>query len=1003
VILALLLAVSWSRRTDVAVPDDAPVQAASTAAQTPDVPPPIAAPEPPAPRRDTVMAAPGNGSGTLPSATPATRDGATTSTLRGTAPSPRPARASSVVPRTTPVPTAASSATSPPAFSPAGASGAGTPVPVAAAAGEAPHSTGDAQFIVLSAGDEELSPMSSFATENGPMLPLAEFAAQIGAVLTDDGDRITVDVRADEPVQTTFSAGLRRGQRTQQRTTTPFALQPTDLARHDGQWYASLDALRTITGLDLHFDTRSQSVVITSPRSAIPRYAAALRRMERGYRTADAGDLLAPLRPGRRATISSSGALPTSATLTYSVSQDNSTGFLSAQGTLGAAVLGGGLSVTGTLTNGSQRSTPAEVTWLGGNPLSRWLTQARVGWGAATGLAPWPGYGVSLTNAPFARAMALGTMPLSGTATPGAEIEIQSAGRLLGVVAADDNGQWSSRVPVGFGQNLLDIAAYGPQGVTRRSVLRSLEGEHLPGGRVEYGLTAQRGRRDAATCSLLGCGDLGNADLRWGVSSRVTLRAGASALRQTDSVTGAPTMRMAPYGAVVAAPTGWLQVRQDVSASQWFRSRAIVQPSLAFRADASFENFGPDASSVPFWLITRATSVRSEAVGSITYRPVATDLGRLWVNVLGRRALGTRSTAQVASVSVGGRVAGSLLTVGTDRTVIEPVGLGVPVSRTRFTTSATIPQLRFGPEWLAKSFAAFGVSWTPEESQIPGLNVGLTSTVFGSMLMQVGADWRPGAAPALRLQFQQVTSAAIVMQNFSTARAGETPVTGSTSILGSILMPLNGKPPALTSDLVALRARVRVQAFLDRDNNGLVDPSEERVPELSLLVGTQRAVTDADGVAMIDGLPVLDALMVKPDALYVNAADGQIWVLSGPPPWARLVPYGETLVPLPFVLASQATVLVDGDLRSSTLWITALEHGDAVAMQRPFFADGSAPLGPLVPGRYRIEARRSATDAPLASCAVDLLAGAVAQLRFPSGVSDGVPECVVGDPAPRAP
>jgi hypothetical protein len=857
------------------------------------------------------------------------------------------------------------------------------------------------QFVVLSAGDEELAPMSSIVSAEGPMLPLNEFVAQIGGVLTDDGDRITIDVRADDPVSVNFSASLRRGQRQEKSGTRALKLSPGDLERRDGQWFVSLGALHELTALDLNFDARSQSVVITSPRSAIPRFAAAVRRMERTNRPSDARDLLAPMRPNARSRIATSSLFPTSASLTYSLSQDNTTGLFTGQGTVGAALLGGGLSVTGAIANGGQRTQSPDITWLGGNPLSRFLTQARVGWGAATGFAPWPGYGVSLTNAPFARAMALGTLPLSGISTPGAEIEIQSAGRLLGVVTADERGQWSSQVPVGFGQNLLDIATYGPQGVTRRSILRSLEGEHLPAGKVEYGITAQRGRNNAATCSLLGCGDLGNADLRWGVSSRVTLRAGVSSLRRTDSLgTRTGVISSTPYASVVAAPTGWLQFRQDVGSSSWLRTRVIVQPTLAFRADAGHETFPGGSSAVPFWLMNRAANTEQESFASVTYRPISTDLGRLWINLLGRRTEGTRSNAQLTSAAVGARAAGSLVSLGADRIAITPIGIGVPYTRTRFSTSATIPQLRRGPRWLATSFATLGASYTPAESHIPGLTAGLTSTLFGSLLMQLGADWRPGAPPALRLQFQQRTSAAIVMQSLSTSRVGDAPVAGSTSILGSVLMPLNGKPPALSSDLVALRARVRVQAFLDRDGNGLSDPSEDRVPDLSLFVGTQRTVTDATGVAIVDGLPVLDALMVRPEELFVNAADGTIWVLAGPSPWARLVPYGETLVQLPYVLSAQATVLADGELLGTTLWISPLDQPDVPAVQRRFFADGSAPLGPLAPGQYRVEARRNDNaPAPLASCLAELRAGEISRLRFPPGLHDSTPRCVVDAPA----
>jgi hypothetical protein len=760
------------------------------------------------------------------------------------------------------------------------------------------------EFVVLTAGDEELAPVSVITTEAGPMLPLSEFATLIGAVFTDEVGTFSLDLRADEPVTTTMRTESRTGTRIHRGQQHQLSLAERDLTSRDGRWYASLDALRSLSGLELAFDTRSQSVVITSPHSALPRYAAAVRRAQRLHSLTDAGDLLAPLRPDSDAHVASSAWLPGSASLTYVLAQDNRTNQWTASGTLGTALLGGGLSVSGMVSNSAQASRAPDITWLGGNPLSKWLTQARIGFGAATGLAAWTGDGISLTNAPFARAMALGTLPLSGVATPGAEIEIQSGGRLLGVVTADADGAWSSPVPVGFGQNVLDVAAYGPLGVTRRSILRSLEGDHLPAGRFEYGVTAQRGRRDPTTCVYLGCGDLGNIDLRWGISTRVTARAGVSALVRDDTAqrTWSSRLSAAPYATLVAAPVGWLQVRQELAGASWSRTRAIVQPSLAWRADIGHERLAGDADAQPFWLTTRAATVRSESWLSSTWRPVPGDLGRLWVSALGRMSDGARGDTRSASLIIGGRVSGSLLTAGADHVSITQPDFSATFQRLRYNAAVTIPQLRVGPRWLATSFATLGASVAPRESRTPRWNAGLTTTLFRTLMLQVASDWQPGSAPGVRLQLQNHGRNAIVIQGVSTAALGSRDLSASTSVLGSVLLPLNGDAPQLTSDLVALRARVRVIAFLDADGNGLRDASESPVPELVVLVGTRQAATDTTGTAIVDGLPVLDAVRVQPDVLFVNDADGTVWTFAGPSPWARLVPYGETLVQLPFVV-----------------------------------------------------------------------------------------------------
>lgn len=975
VILALLLAVALSR---LAPPTSvAPRSGAARGGARPPVTRAPVAATPPAPVAPTV---------TAPArvAPPPSRTRAPHARTPATAPE-RDSTPSVAAPPTGPAPTVA-------------------PAPRAPNADSATASADAPPFIILSAGDEELAPVPSITMERGPMVPLFEFASQVGAIATDDGDRVTFEMRATQPTVATVQPSTGQGQRTRDGAVEQLMLQRGDLVRHDGQWYASVNALRALSALELAFDTRSQSVIITSPRSDIPRFVASVRRNQRNATrgTIDA-EAMAAARPAANATITTGGMLPTSASLTYALSHDNRTGAVSGQGTLGASVLGGGLSITTSLAPRGQRQPTPDITWLGGDPLSRFLTQARVGWGAATGMAPLPGMGVSLTNAPFARAMGLGTLPLSGVATPGDEVEIQSGGRVLGVVTADQSGQWTSNVPVSFGQNLLDIATYGPRGVTRRSVLRSFEGDHLPAGKLEYGVTLQRGRTDASTCALLSCGDVGNVDLRYGATARITLRGGVSALRSRDTAaTGVKGTSVAPYASVVAAPSGWLQLRQDLGKTSWSRTRVIVQPSLALRVDMGHELFGTEDNPSPFWLLQRAASTKAESFVSATWRPVSNDLGRFWINMLARNTSGTRTNTQVSTLVLGGRVNGSLVSFGADRAVITPLDIGTAYARTRLSAGLTVPQLRHGPRWLSTSFATLGASTVAEELNAVSVNAGLTTTLRGGLLMQVGTDWRPGSTPALRLQFQRRTRAALVMQSVNSSGVSGAPLTASTSILGSVIAPFDGNTPQLTSDLVALRSRVRVMAFLDRDGNGLSDPDEARVPDLSVFVGTQRAMTDATGIALVDGLPVLDALMVRPEELFVNAADGSIWVLRGPSPWARLVPYAETLVRLPYVLAAQVTFITDepsaGEL---TVWTTLLDQPEVPPASHRFFTDGTAPLGPMAPGQYRFEARRDgAGTTALASCVASLASGQDMRLRFPPGL-DPAAKCLIDSDSTR--
>lgn len=845
-------------------------------------------------------------------------------------------------------------------------------------------------FTVFSVGDEELAPLTTFEGPRGIMLPLSDVASLLGATIVVRDGMLNLQMQADDPVQATVSITTLRGTRRAHGTMQVITLPDSELVQRDGQWYATIEALRTLSALEMSFDTRSQSVVITSPRAMIPRYAAGMRRLQRESRArAEAQDQLVSSKPAVNARIARGSFLPRMAALTYSVSQDNMTGAWSGQGTLGAAFLGGGLSVTGsTWTGRSTRVTP-DVTWLGGDPLSRFITQARVGYGASTGMAPLPGYGVALSNAPFSRPMGLGSVPMRGTAAPGAEIEIQSGGRLLGVVTADNNGQWQLPVPVGFGQNLLEISTYTPLGVTRRTELVSIDGDHIPGGKFEYGITAQRTRRDDATCAALPCGDMGNFDLRWGVTPRLTLRGGASALLPFDSAGGATTATL--YGGIAAAPTSWLQLRYEQAGTTWSAMRGVVQPSLALRAEVGREQFSGPIGAAPFWQQNKARNTRAESWTSLTWRPIRSDLSRLWFSVIGRSVNGTRLASQQASAVIGGRVSGALFTIGADHTAVTPIGTREAIALSHLTGSVTIPQLRRGPAWLASSFVTLGASMKAQDDRTPTWSAGITTIFRRSLMMQLGTEWRPGAPPSLRLQFQQHSRAALFMQSFATAAAGRSEIAGSTSVLGSLLVPFDGRAPSLTSDLVALRARVRVIAFLDADGNGLKDASEATIPELPLRVGTQRTLTDPYGVALVEGLQVLDAIPVRPEQGTVADVDGMNWTMSGPAPWARLVPYGETVVWLPYVRTAGATVLFDPDYARSTLSLTLLDDATLFDIPRRPLDESTIEIGPTRPGRYRIEARHGGEDGsatPWGRCILTLDARDALRIRIP--VSTGL-------------
>lgn len=143
-----------------------------------------------------------------------------------------------------------------------------------------------------------------------------------------------------------------------------------------------------------------------------------------------------------------------------------------------------------------------------------WLTQVRVGDGFATGPRVRPLRGLAVTNAPFVRPSAFGVTAFEGRIAPGWDVEARQQGRLVDVSRADEQGAFALDIPVRYGDNPIQIVAFGPHGeiVTSSRLLR-LNTERLSGGRFEYGASI-------GDCRAARCEATGNADLRYGVSDR---------------------------------------------------------------------------------------------------------------------------------------------------------------------------------------------------------------------------------------------------------------------------------------------------------------------------------------------------------------------------------------------------------------------------------------------------------------------------------------------------
>lgn len=757
---------------------------------------------------------------------------------------------------------------------------------------------GDGALTILAVliGEEELGTLltEEGASPDRPLIPLTRFANLIGAGVEVDHGGTQWQLVLRTAVPTKASLDVLTGRATRQRGAARAEVRSFPLPfgrRLRDEWYVDLAVLEWLTNIGLRIDAPTASLLVDTRRERLPRFAAEIGRRERGGMMTDEV-LSAPRREGER--LHWSGWKPAGLSTTYMHSVDNQLGDFASAMTIGTTVLGGGLALDLRANRaGTMSRTIADVSWMGGAPTNKWLRQWRLGSGNATGPVVMAGRGIALSNSPFLRSTQLGDMRRTGTAPPGAEIELSRNGQVIGVTVADSSGRWSLPMPIDFGQNTIEIAIYTPNGVTRHASLLTLEQDLIPARTIEYGVTLQDNDTPESDCRrrIGPCGVTGNADLRIGLSSRYTARVGAYELRPR----GSAIAERVPYAALVASPVDWVQLRGEGTRTGWWRARAVIQPNLHVRLEAGGE--AVDSTRVPFWLQRQAQFRTAEQSAGITIRPLR-DLGKAWISSQWRGTDGPRGRVEILTSTLGTRVRRTLIQATYDRVVSRDPIAGRFASDLRGAT-VTLPQLPRGPVWVRRSFVSIGTS--ADARWRPRYVTGQMSTSLGRQLfVQGGIDWLRGAgAPSFRMQLQYQGALTTLFQDMASGVGGR--MQSTTTIMGTATVAGRGEGVRLSGDFVALRARVSGIAFEDRNRNGRFDPDEPRLSDVTIRVGGQAVITDAQGRFLIAGLPVMDAVPVSAGSETTLSADGRVLVPSVVREWAMLVPFGETRINYAFV------------------------------------------------------------------------------------------------------
>jgi hypothetical protein len=175
------------------------------------------------------------------------------------------------------------------------------------------------------------------------------------------------------------------------------------------------------------------------------------------------------------------------------------------------------------------------------------------------------------------------------------------------------------------------------------------------------------------------------------------------------------------------------------------------------------------------------------------------------------------------------------------------------------------PQLgRFlGQIWARTALETERVQGLTAASAFAGRNLG------SAVRLEAGVTYQRGAPVTYLVSLVTYLSSARTVSVVTAPTGG--PVTGTQFVQGSVLWDRALRRVALAPGPSLERSGLAGRVFLDENGNGLVDPGEPGVPNVRVLVGTHRAVSDSAGVYRVWDIVPFEPILVAVDSLTLES------------------------------------------------------------------------------------------------------------------------------------
>lgn len=535
-------------------------------------------------------------------------------------------------------------------------------------------------------------------------------------------------------------------------------------------------------------------------------------------------------------------------------------------GVLGLDVMGGSLAL-GVESQTGLGSTPRTLaSWTGVWLQSPWLTQLRLGDAFATGPRGRTLRGFSATNSPYLRPSILGSVPFDGQLGAGWTVEAYRGGRLIGFDSVNALGRFTFDVPVQYGENPVDFVAYGPFGEVRTFNQTYRVGPMaIPAGRVEYGVSF-------GACRSSACGTNGNVDLRYGISNRWTIRAGADHFSR-DSL-GALNH---PYAGIVGSIGNSLQIEAEAVANATMRAAVLFEPSINLQLQVEGNHF---ARSVTAPILTPAGRLDQVTVSGF-YRPVP-RLGANYVEASFDRIRGIAGEQLSGRLGVSFQVA-NVRALPAVRVQQETTAGGPRLTQSFLgLTAIMLGQPALGGA-LGRLTARAGFEYqTGVGPASASAFVGIPFT--NRIRAETGAAWIRGSNVAFQLLIG-IDLPGVRSYTTITGAAGQA-VQGTQYVSGSAVYNPSRGGVDFSNTPSLQRGGVAGTVFLDANANGQRDEDEEALPGVRVVAGQVFAFSDSSGRYHVWNVMAYEPTMVAVDSATLASP---LWVPA----------YAATLVELP--------------------------------------------------------------------------------------------------------